>query len=130
MKFDKTNITQKFNFWNEALLPDEIKKIIGITYRVMRQSELYRNIQQRIKSASKEVAIFVEHMQMELESMLGHGCDLAVKEILSVKSDWTAGKKDLVRQLVVDGKYDLPENRPIKSRTKQVVDQSLKFLKD
>jgi len=36
MKFDKTNITQKFNFWNEALLPDEIKKIIGITYRVMR----------------------------------------------------------------------------------------------
>ena len=68
--------------------------------------------------------------QMEIESMLAHGCDLAVKEILSVKSDWTAGKKDLVRQLVVDGKYDLPENRPIKSRTKQVVDLSLQFLKD
>jgi len=67
--------------------------------------------------------------QMELESMLAHGCDLAVKEILSVKSDWTAGKKDLVRQLVVDGKYDLPENRPIKSRTKQVVDINLQFLK-
>ena len=68
--------------------------------------------------------------QMEIESMLAHGCDLAVKEILSVKSDWTAGKKDLVRQLVIDGKYDLPENRPIKSRTKQVVDTQLKFLKD
>jgi hypothetical protein len=46
-----------------------------------------------------------------------------------VKSDWTAGKKDLVRQLVVDGKYDLPENRPIKSRTKEVVDQQITFLK-
>ena len=67
--------------------------------------------------------------QMEIESMLAHGCDLAVKEILSVKSDWTAGKKDLVRQLIVDGKYDLPENRPIKSRTKEVVDIQLQFLK-
>lgn len=67
--------------------------------------------------------------QMEIESMLAHGCDYAVKEILSVKSDWTAGKKDLIRQLVVDGKYDLPENRPIKSRTKQVVDTQLAFLK-
>jgi len=68
--------------------------------------------------------------QMELESMLAAGCDLAVKEILSVKSDWTAGKKDLVRQLVVDGKYDLPENRTIKSRTKQVVDTQIAFLKE
>lgn len=68
--------------------------------------------------------------QMEIESMLAAGCDLAVKEILSVKSDWTAGKKDLVRQLVTDGKYDLPENRTIKSRTKEVVDVSLNFLKE
>lgn len=67
---------------------------------------------------------------MEIESMLSSGCDLAVKEILSVKSDWTAGKKDLVRQLVVDGKYNLPENRTIKSRTKEVVDLSLNFLKE
>jgi len=66
---------------------------------------------------------------MEIESMLAHGCDLAVKEILSVKSDWTAGKKDLVRQLIVNGKYDLPENRPIKSRTKEVVDIQIQFLK-
>jgi len=68
--------------------------------------------------------------QMELEALLAHGCDIAVKEILSVKSDWTAGKKDLIRQLVVDGKYELPENRTIKSRTREVVDLSLKFLKE
>ena len=84
-----------------------------------------------MKKTNREIASSIEHkLQMELESMLSHGCDLAVKEILSVKSDWTAGKKDLIRQLVVEGKYDLPENRPIKSRTKEVVDQSLKFLKD
>jgi len=69
-------------------------------------------------------------MQMELESMLSSGCDLAVKEILSVKSDWTAGKKDLLRQLIIDGEYNLPEDRTIKSRTKQVVDIQLQFLKE
>jgi len=68
--------------------------------------------------------------QMELESMLASGCDLAVKEILTVKSDWTAGKKDLIRQLVLDGEYNLPENRSIKSRTKEVVDIQLEFLKE
>ena len=62
--------------------------------------------------------------------MLSSGCDLAVKEILSVKSDWTAGKKDLLRQLIIDGEYNLPEDRTIKSRTKQVVDQQLMFLKE
>jgi DNA-directed RNA polymerase beta subunit len=69
-------------------------------------------------------------MQMELEAMLASGCDLAVKEILTVKSDWSAGKKDLIRQLIVDGQYNLPEHRNIKSRTKEVVDISLKFLKE
>jgi DNA-directed RNA polymerase beta subunit len=68
--------------------------------------------------------------QMELEALLASGCDLAVKEILTVKSDWTAGKKDLVRQLIVDGRYNLPEHRSIKSRTKEVVDIQLKFLKE
>lgn len=68
--------------------------------------------------------------QMELEAMLAAGCDHAVKEILSVKSDWSAGKKDLIRQLVIDGKYNLPENRTIKSRTKEVVDLQLMFLKE
>lgn len=62
--------------------------------------------------------------------MLSSGCDLAVKEILSVKSDWTAGKKDLLRQLIIDGEYNLPEDRTIKSRTKQVVDIQLQFLKE
>jgi len=68
--------------------------------------------------------------QMELESMLASGCDLAVKEILSVKSDWVAGKKDLLRQIVLSGEYCLPENRTIRSRTKEVVDICLNFLKE
>jgi hypothetical protein len=69
-------------------------------------------------------------MQMELEAMLASGCDLAVKEILSVKSDWSAGKKDLLRQLIMDGQYKLPENRTIKSRTREVVDLQLQYLKE
>ena len=69
-------------------------------------------------------------MQMELEAMLASGCDLAVKEILSVKSDWSAGKKDLLRQLITDGQYKLPENRTIKSRTREVVDLQLQYLKE
>ncbi|HOD62374.1 MAG TPA: hypothetical protein PKG96_09785, partial [Bacilli bacterium] len=68
--------------------------------------------------------------QMELEAMLAAGCDLAVKEILSVKSDWSAGKKDLLRQLVTDCQYKLPENRTIKSRTREVVDLQLQYLKE
>lgn len=67
--------------------------------------------------------------QMELEALLASGCDLAVKEILSVKSDWSAGKKDLIRQLVINGEYKLPENRTIKSRTKEVVDVQIGYLK-
>jgi len=68
--------------------------------------------------------------QMELEAILASGCDIAIKEILSVKSDWSAGKKDLLRQLISDCEYKLPENRTIKSRTREVVDLYLQYLKE
>jgi hypothetical protein len=69
-------------------------------------------------------------LNKNVEAMLAAGCDLAVKEILSVKSDWSAGKKDLLRQLISDGEYKLPENRTIKSRTREVVDLQLAYLKE
>jgi DNA-directed RNA polymerase beta subunit len=68
--------------------------------------------------------------QMELEALLASGCDLAVKELLSVKSDWQSGKDDLLRQLIKEGEYHLPQDREVKSRTKQVVDVQLQFLKE
>ena len=69
-------------------------------------------------------------MQMEVESILASGCDLSIKELLSVKSDWSNGKRDLIYQLVENGEYHLPQDREIRSRTKEVVDIQLSFLKD
>lgn len=67
--------------------------------------------------------------QMELEALLAHGNQKAVKEIMTVKSDWSEGKRDLLRQLIESGKYVLPEDHKISSQTKQVVDVQIDFLK-
>ena len=67
--------------------------------------------------------------QMELEAILAHGNQKAVKEIMTVKSDWSEGKRDLLRQLIESGKYILPEDNKISSQTKQVVDIQIDFLK-
>jgi DNA-directed RNA polymerase beta subunit len=67
--------------------------------------------------------------QMELESILAHGCEKSIKEFMTVKSDWSEGKRDLLRQLIDTGKYILPEDNKISSQTKQVVDVQIDFLK-
>ena len=67
--------------------------------------------------------------QMEIEAILAHGCEKSIKEFMTVKSDWTDGKKDLLRQLIEHGKYVLPEDNRISSQTKQVVDVQIDFLK-
>ena len=67
--------------------------------------------------------------QMEIEAILAHGCEKSIKEFMTVKSDWTEGKKDLLRQLIESGKYVLPEDNRISSQTKQVVDVQIDFLK-
>ena len=69
-------------------------------------------------------------MQMELEAILGSGCNLSIKELLSVKSDWSGGKRDLICQLVESGEYHLPKDREIRSRTREVVEIQLQFLKE
>jgi len=61
---------------------------------------------------------------------VANGTEIAVKEFLSVKSDWSAGKNDLIKQLISTGEYHLPVDRIIHSRTKDVVDTQLKFLKE
>ena len=67
---------------------------------------------------------------MELEALIANGTDQAVKEFLSVKSDWSAGKNDLIKQLISTGEYHLPDDRNIQSRTKDVVSIQLQFLKE
>ena len=68
--------------------------------------------------------------QMELEGILAHGCDHALKEILTVKSDYEAGKKDLIEQLVRNGEYNFPEVDNIEGGTKRVVSTLIKFIQE
>ncbi len=68
--------------------------------------------------------------QMEIEALITNGAELAIKELLSVKSDWSEGKSDLIKQLTTTGEYHLPDNRTIQSRTKEVIDTQIKFLKE
>ena len=68
---------------------------------------------------------------MELEAIVANGTELAVKEFLSVKSDGRPeDKKDLIDQLIKTGEYHLPKDKRLISRTKQVVDIQLEFLKE
>lgn len=67
--------------------------------------------------------------QMEMEAIVANGCLKSLRELFSVKSDWNEGKKDLIKQLIAKGDYKLPENTS-SSRTKEVVDVYIKFLKE
>lgn len=64
-----------------------------------------------------------------MSKILAHGCERAIKELITVKSDDTAEKKKLLRQLTRDGTYNMPDGQ-LKSRTKDVVDVLIKFLKE
>jgi hypothetical protein len=49
---------------------------------------------------------------------------------LTVKSDYDAGKKDMINQLVTTGEYNFPEEIIIEGGTKKVVDTLIQFLQD
>lgn len=68
--------------------------------------------------------------QMEIEGMLANGCDKALKEFMSVKSDWVHGKKDLVKQFITSGEYKFPDDIEVTSQTRNVVNILIDFLKD
>lgn len=67
--------------------------------------------------------------QMEVEGILAHGAINCLKEIFSVKSD--AGKlaKDLVRQMLSDGEYQLPDDCIKQGKTAEVINVILDFLR-
>ncbi len=67
--------------------------------------------------------------QMEIEALIANGTERALKELISTKSDWEEGKADLLKQLITTNEYRLPENRDVHSRTKDVVNIQIQFLK-
>jgi len=111
--------------------PMYIQKLYKMTKKIMNARDLgsvKAITQQPLKGRARGGGSKIG--QMELESMIANGTDLAIKEFLSVKSDWKEGKSDLIKQLVTTGEYHLPEDRTVKSRTREVVDVQLSFLKE
>lgn len=141
IKFMKENLKLEIPFLNQDIIlenifcsPMYIQKIHKLTTKIMNARDLgpvksitRQPVKGRAKAGGSKLG------QMEIESMIANGTDIAIRELLSVKSDWEEGKKDLIHQLITSGEYHLPEEREdkiIKSRTKEVVDIQLKFLKE
>jgi DNA-directed RNA polymerase beta subunit len=68
--------------------------------------------------------------QMEIEALLSHGVDLSVKEFLTVKSDHGDEKRNLLKQVVETGEYNMTDKLESVGRTKKVVSTILNFLKE
>lgn len=68
--------------------------------------------------------------QMELEGIICSGCVNSIQELITVKSDWNEGKKDLIKQIIVNGEYEFPKDINIKSSTKSIINTIIKFLKN
>lgn len=68
-------------------------------------------------------------MQMEVESLIAHGAENSLKELLTVKSDQKDEKSELLRQIIETGSYEMTDVTNQKSGTKTVVNTLLEFLK-
>lgn len=66
--------------------------------------------------------------QMEVEGIITHGLENSFKEIMTVKSDYTKGKQDMIKQLIETGEYDLKSNMSVQGGTKKVINTFLDFL--
>lgn len=68
--------------------------------------------------------------QMEIEAIIASGCETALTELITVKNDWTAEKKNFLYSVISSGTYELPDEIPNdSSQTKTMVNSLLTFLK-
>lgn len=67
---------------------------------------------------------------MHCEALLSHGVDSVVKEFLTVKSDHVEEKRNLTKQIITTGEYNMSEKLESSGRTKKVVSTILNFLKE
>jgi DNA-directed RNA polymerase beta subunit len=69
--------------------------------------------------------------QMEIEGLLSSGCELAVKELLTVKSDRNEEKRKLVKEIIEQGEFNMTlDTDSTGGQTKKVVSAILNFLKE
>jgi DNA-directed RNA polymerase subunit beta len=69
--------------------------------------------------------------QMELEAIIAHGTNNVLKEFMTVKSDFSEAKSDLIDQLVRTGEYNLNiDFTKHVGGSKKVVQKYIEFLRD
>ena len=68
--------------------------------------------------------------QMELEALIAHGCEPFIKELMTVKSDNSSMKKDLLRQVIQTGEYNMIDIHDNEDRTRLAIETLVKFLKE
>ena len=68
---------------------------------------------------------------MEQEAIAANGCTKALKELLTVKSDYIDMKSDLLKQLIETCQYNIPEiDNTEKGGTKRTISTLIEFLND
>jgi len=67
---------------------------------------------------------------MEIETIIAHGCENALREFMTVKSDDNEEKRELTKQIINNGNYEMVSSGVSNGKTKQIVNVLIKFLKE
>ena len=68
--------------------------------------------------------------QMEIETIIAHGCERALKEFMTIKSDHNQEKKNMMEEIVTKGDYVMNFDSTSTGKTKKIVDVLINFLKE
>jgi len=69
-------------------------------------------------------------LNIKVDGLLAHNCKRVIHEFRTVKNDSQFSKREMIRQILDTGEYNLPENNDSKqsSFTKLIIDSSIEFL--
>lgn len=68
--------------------------------------------------------------QMEIETIIAHGCERVLKEFMTVKSDHNEEKKIMMQDIIKTGDYVMKFDSSSSGKTKKIVDTLINFLKE
>jgi hypothetical protein len=54
----------------------------------------------------------------------------SLKELLTIKSDYVDQKKDFLKDIILNGEFNMDNDIIVQGETKKVVDTLIKFLND
>lgn len=135
---DKLKLKNDFVFTNDIVrnnifcVPMYTQKLYKLTNHIINARDLgpVKGItQQPLKGRAQEGGSRLG--QMEIEALLTNNCgEKVLKELLTVKSDFTTDKRNLIEQIITTGEYNIPKNIETIGRTRKVVSTILNFLKE